>query len=136
MAGKAAVSTGLSAQQDDRLLKTIRDVLYDTVLNHTDWETVLSILVKSGFINEKRQKVLEKKTQGDAAVAFLALLKKSQPIRWGFLLALKESASSLPNHNMLLSSLTKAAGVDVKSLEEEHAVAKVAAGMSTVCVCV
>ena len=89
----------------------------------------MSILVKSGFINEKRQKVLEKKTQGDAAVTFLALLKKSQSIRWGFLLALKESATSLPNHNMLLSSLMKAAGVDVKSLEEEHVVHRVANGM-------
>ena len=134
MASKEAVSTGLSAEQDDRLLKAIRDELPDSVLHKTDWETVLSILVKSGFINEKRQKVLEKKTQGDAAVTFLALLKKSQPIRWGFLLALKESATSLPSHNVLLSSLMKAAKLDVKILEEEHAVAKVAAGMSTVCV--
>ena len=136
MAGKEAAPRGLSTEQDDRLLKALRDDLYDTVLYHTDWDMVLSSLVKSGFISEKRQKILEKKTQGDAAVAFLALLRKSQALRRGFLLALKESATSVPSHNMLLSSLTKAAGVDMKSLEEEDVVHTVATGMLTVSVCV
>ena len=136
MAGKEAAPKELSTEQDGRLLKTLCDDLYDTVLYHTKWDMVLASLVKSGFISEKRQKVLEKKTQGDAAVTFLALLKlkKSQSIRRGFLLALKESATSVPSHNMLLSSLTKAAGVDMKSLEEEDVVHTVATGMY-VCVC-
>ena len=136
MAGRAAVSKTLSTEEDARLLKSLRDDFYDTVLYHTDWDTILSSLVKFGFVSEKRQKVLENKTQGNAAVSFIALLKKSQSIRRGFLLALKETATSVSSHNMLLSSLTKAAGVDMKSLEEEHVLHTVATGTWVVCVCV
>ena len=135
MAGKDAVSKTLSTEEDARLLKALRDDFYDTVLHRTDWGTILSSLVQSGFISEKRQKVLETKTQGDAAVAFIALLKKSQLIRRGFLLSLKETATDLPSHNMLLSTLTKAAGVDMKSLEEEHVLRTMATGMSAMCIC-
>ena len=136
MASKAAVSKTLSKEEDARLLKVLSDDFYHTVLHHTDWGTILSSLVKSGFVSEKRQKVLENKTQGNAAVSFIALLKKSQSIRRGFLLALKETATFVSSHNMLLSSLTKAAGVDMKSLEEEHVLHTVATGTWVVCVCV
>ena len=81
MAGKEDVTKTLSTEEDARLLKALRDDFYETVLHRTDWGTILSSLVKSGFISEKRQKVLETKTQGDAAVAFIALLKKSESIR-------------------------------------------------------
>ena len=136
MASKAAVSKTLSTEEDARLLKALCDDLYDTVLYQTDWDTILSSLVKSGFVSEKRQKVLENKTQGDAAVWFIALLKKSRSMRRGFLLTLKETATSVSSHNMLLSTLTKAAGVDMKSLEEEHVLRTVATGMWAVYVCV
>ena len=63
MAGRAAVSKELSTEEDARLLKVLSDDLYDTVLYQTDWDTVLSSLVKSGFVSEKRQKKLEKKTR-------------------------------------------------------------------------
>ena len=79
MAGRAAVSKTLSTEEDARLLKALCDYLHDTVLHHTDWDTVLSSLVKFGFVSEKRQKVLENKTQGDAAVAFITLLQHSHP---------------------------------------------------------
>ena len=136
MAGKAAVSKELGTEEDARLLKVLSKDLYDTALYQTDWDTILSSLVKSGFVSEKRQKKLEKKTQGDAAAAFLALLKTSRSIRRGFLLALKESATSVPSHNTLLSSLTKAVGVDMKSLEEEHTVATGTCVCVCACVCV
>ena len=139
MAGKEAEAPrGLSTEQDDRLVKVLRDDLYDSVLYHTDWDTVLSSLVKSGFISEDRLRKLTNKPKSDAAASFQALLMraKSQVLRRGFLKALKESATSVPKHNMLLSSLTKAAGVDMKSLEEEDVVLTAASGMSAVCVCV
>ncbi len=78
MAGRAAVSKELSTEEDARLLKVLSDDLYDIVLYQMDWDTVLSSLVKSGFVSEKSQKKLEKKTQGDAAAVFLALLKFSE----------------------------------------------------------
>ena len=139
MAGKDAVSKQLSPEQDDRLAQVLRSDMYDTVLRHTDWDIILPILVKYQLISEKRQEVLKTKTKGDAAVAFPALLtrKKSQALRRGFLLALKESAPAVQNHNMLLSALTKATGVDVKRLEEEHVASEMATGaLLCVCVCV
>ena len=138
MAGKAAVSKELGTEEDARLLKVLSKDLYDTVLYQTDLGTILSTLVKSGFVSEKRQKKLEKKSQEDAAAAFLALLKTSRSIRRGFLLALKETATSVPSHNTLMSSVTKRAKVDMKSLEEEHTVVTgtCACVCAYVCVCV
>ena len=133
------ISKEPSTEQDERILKAIRGDFHDTVLYKTDLKSLLPILVKSGYMSESRQRTLTKKTEGDASATFQALLirRKSQTLRRGFLLALKESAMSVPSHNMLLSSLTKAAGVDMKSLEEEHVVrtAYVVTGTSAVCLC-
>ena len=138
--GEQNISKEPSAEQDERILKAIRDDFHETVVYKTDLKSLLPILVKSGYMSESRQRTLTKKTEDDASATFQALLtkSKSQTLRRGFLLALKESAMSVPSHNMLLSSLTKAAGVDIKSLEEEHVVrtAHVVTGTSAVCVCV
>ena len=138
MAGKDAVSKYLSPEQDDRLAQALRsDDVYKIVLLYTDWDIILPILVKYQLISEKRQEVLKTKTKGDAAAAFPALLtrKKSQALRRGFLLALKESAPAVQNHNMLLTILTRATGVDVKGLEEEQVASELATG-ALLCVCV
>ena len=125
-----------SANQDERILNAIREDFYETIVYKTDLKSLLPILVKSGHLSENRQRKLTNKPQRDAATSFQAMLMraKSQALRRGFLLALKETATSVPSHNMLLSSLTKAAGVDMKSLEKENVVLTAASGMSTLCV--
>ena len=133
-------------EQDKRILDALRANCQMTP-NLVNLKSVLPIMEKSGYISEERREILlKRKTQSDAATAFHILLmrKKSQALRRGFLLALKESAASVPNHQILLAALTEAAELDIKNLEEESVVGAVATGMSAlsvraracVCVCV
>ena len=133
--GRQAVSKEPTVQ-DKRLLEALRDY-YQTLTSTVDVESLLPILEKSGCISKERREILKKKARSNATATFYSLLtrNKSQALRRGFLLALKESAASIPNHGTLLTTLTSAAEVDMKSLEEERVVGAVAAGMSA-CVCV
>ena len=120
-------------EQDERILKAIRDDFHETVLHTTDLKSLLPILVKFGYISEERHEKLKTKTQSDAAATFQAMLrkKKSQALRRGFLLALMESATSVRDHRTLLNTLIEAAKVDMKSLmEEERDARAVATGKS------
>ena len=131
-AGEPISSKEQSAELDERILHAIREDFHETIVYKTDLKSLLPVLVKFGYLSENRRRIFERKSLRDATALFHALLtiEKSRSLRRGFLLALKETATSVSSHNTLLSSLTKAVGVDMKSLEEEHAVA------TGTCVCV